>query len=301
MNIDNIRCFISLAECLNFTRAAEKEHITQTAMSRKISTLEKELDVLLLYRDTRQVELTMAGSEFYEKAKELVKLYDHTVKRVHDVQNDFRTLLKLGVGVYDHVLLNRFLNTYKQMMPSNVKLHCMQAPYPALAKDFEDRLIDVIISTDQFEEEFIRMDAEHLGSFTIYSEGWNILLHKDNPLAKLGKVPLNMLDTQTLITMEPGNSEHVRHYFTNWFMIKDSIFVNSFDTKLVMVNANLGVAFAPPFVFPVANRYQNIVLRTTTPPYKARKFCVYYWKNNPNPAVHDFIKKYREFCKKNAL
>ena len=46
MNIDNIRCFISLAECLNFTRAAEKEHITQTAMSRKISALEKELDVL---------------------------------------------------------------------------------------------------------------------------------------------------------------------------------------------------------------------------------------------------------------
>ena len=74
MNIDNIRCFISLAECLNFTRAAEKEHITQTSMSRKISALEKELDVILLYRDTRQVELTMAGSEFYEKAKELIKL-----------------------------------------------------------------------------------------------------------------------------------------------------------------------------------------------------------------------------------
>ena len=40
MNFDNIRCFISLAECLNFTRAAKKEHITQTAMAFKlISTI----------------------------------------------------------------------------------------------------------------------------------------------------------------------------------------------------------------------------------------------------------------------
>ena len=68
MNFDNIRCFISLAECLNFTRAAKKEHITQTAMSRKISALEKELDVYLVYRDTRQVELTAAGQDFYIRA-----------------------------------------------------------------------------------------------------------------------------------------------------------------------------------------------------------------------------------------
>ena len=49
MNIENIQCFISLAECLNFTRAAEREHITQTTMSHKISVLEKELGVKLLY------------------------------------------------------------------------------------------------------------------------------------------------------------------------------------------------------------------------------------------------------------
>ena len=42
MNLDNIRCFVTLAECLNFTRAAAKEHITQTTMSRKISALEKD-------------------------------------------------------------------------------------------------------------------------------------------------------------------------------------------------------------------------------------------------------------------
>ena len=114
MNFDNIRCFISLAECLNFTRAAKKEHITQTAMSRKISALEKELDVYLVYRDTRQVELTAAGQDFYIRAKEIIHLYDDTVKQVQDIQSDFQSELRIGVGVYDHVLLNQFL--YKNFL-----------------------------------------------------------------------------------------------------------------------------------------------------------------------------------------
>ena len=75
MNIENIQCFISLAECLNFTRAAEREHITQTTMSHKISVLEKELGVKLLYRDTKQVFLTNAGTRFYSQAKEIIKMY----------------------------------------------------------------------------------------------------------------------------------------------------------------------------------------------------------------------------------
>lgn len=295
MNIENIRCFISLAECLNFTRAAAKEHITQTAMSRKISSLEKELDVVLLYRDTRQVELTTAGNEFYPKAKEIIRLYDQTVKHVQEAQSDFQAELKLGVGVYDHVLLNRFLGEYVSRLNARVMISCQQAPYPSLAKDFEDRLVDVMISTDQFEEELLSCNGPQLGTFTIDNQDWYLVMHKDNPLSRFDPVPMEMLASQTLLTMHRGNREIVKKKFEQYFPLKDAVFVNSFDSKLVMVNANIGMAFAPPFVFPVADRYQNIVLRKTDPPYHARIFRAYYWKDNPNPFVHDFIEKYRRF------
>lgn len=298
MNIENIRCFISLAECLNFTRAAAKEHITQTAMSRKISALEKELDVVLLYRDTRQVELTTAGNEFLTKAKELINLYDHTVKQVQNAQSDFQAELKLGVGVYDHVLVNRFLGIYVAESQYHTKISCQQSPYAALAKDFEDRLVDIAICTNQYEDEIRAFDPEHLESFLINDDEWYLILHRDNPLAQYERVPLSMLSTQTLLTMERGTLKSIKESFRHRFPIKDAIFVNSFDTKLVMANANFGITFAPPFCFPVADRYQNIVLRKTDPPYRARKFYAYYWNNNPNPMVHDFIHHYRAFCQK---
>ena len=103
------------------------------------------------------------------------------------------------------------------------------------------------------------------------------ILHKDNPLSKLEHIPIEALSTQTVINMHRGSREQVRKIFAPRFPLKESVFVDSFDTKLIMVNAGIGVAFAPPFVFPVADRYTNIVLKKTIPPYDARIFRAYYW------------------------
>lgn len=112
LNLDNVKCFISLAECLNFTKAAEKEHMTQTSMSRKISGLEEELGVRLFYRDNHQVILTDAGSEFYVQAQKLLDVYESTVRLVQNVEQGYARSLKIGVGIYEDELLDTFLGQY---------------------------------------------------------------------------------------------------------------------------------------------------------------------------------------------
>ena len=89
MNLENIKYFISLAECLNFTKAAEKEHMTQTSMSRKISGLEDELGIRLFYRDNHQVVLTDAGREFYVQALKLIDLYSMSVESAQNIHHGF--------------------------------------------------------------------------------------------------------------------------------------------------------------------------------------------------------------------
>lgn len=51
MTIENLHCFVALAKELNFTKAAQRSHITQAAMSRKISSIEDELGIRLLDRN----------------------------------------------------------------------------------------------------------------------------------------------------------------------------------------------------------------------------------------------------------
>ena len=65
MDIHSLQCFLSLAQYLNYTKTAEKEHLTQPSLSRKIDNSKAELGVRLFNRDSHQVSLTEAGKEFY--------------------------------------------------------------------------------------------------------------------------------------------------------------------------------------------------------------------------------------------
>ena len=71
MDIANIHSFVVLAELLSFAKTAEKEHISQSTLSRRIQSLEKGLNVQLFQRDTRNIKLTEAGKEFYFQANKL--------------------------------------------------------------------------------------------------------------------------------------------------------------------------------------------------------------------------------------
>ena len=68
----HLRVLLAVAEERNFTRAAERLHLAQPAVSRAIAQLERELGVELLERTTREVHLTTAGTALTERAAAIV-------------------------------------------------------------------------------------------------------------------------------------------------------------------------------------------------------------------------------------
>jgi DNA-binding transcriptional LysR family regulator len=69
MELRQLQYFIAVAEELHFGHAAEREHLTQAALSQQVQRLERELGVRLLDRTTRCVQLTTAGGLFLDEAR----------------------------------------------------------------------------------------------------------------------------------------------------------------------------------------------------------------------------------------
>jgi DNA-binding transcriptional LysR family regulator len=95
-HLRDLRYFVAVAEELNFTRAAERLHLSQPALSKQIRGLETTLRAQLFRRDRRQVELTAAGTALHAVARSLLQDWDDGVAVVGDTAAQDARVLRVG-------------------------------------------------------------------------------------------------------------------------------------------------------------------------------------------------------------
>jgi monoterpene epsilon-lactone hydrolase len=89
----HLRSFVAVAEDLNFGRAAQRLYLSQPALSRQISALEKLVGCELLRRSTHRVELTLAGEALLDRARRLLHDLDEAVSITQSVGDELATRL----------------------------------------------------------------------------------------------------------------------------------------------------------------------------------------------------------------
>jgi DNA-binding transcriptional LysR family regulator len=89
VELRHLEYFVAVAAELNFSRAAQRIHVVQSALSASVSRLEKELGVELFDRSKRQIALTAAGEVFLQHARDVI----HTAHRARTSVDAFRDQL----------------------------------------------------------------------------------------------------------------------------------------------------------------------------------------------------------------
>ncbi|WP_294855205.1 LysR family transcriptional regulator [uncultured Oscillibacter sp.] len=277
MTIDNLECFVTLAQELSFTKAAERANISQTAISRKIASVENELQVSLFLRNHHKVELTNAGREFYNKTVRMLQEYQNSVVQAQNVQKGVRDTIQVGFGVYEHVLLQPVIQQFFRKYPVP-RINCLQYKYKELLDELMRDHIDIIVSSDQF---IATVPRDKLVLALLHDRPWVLALNKDNKLAANDVINLAALENENVITMHEGSISTVRSAFRGMVPFCSIDYVNSFEAKLMLINAARGVGFIPSFVD--TSRYENIVTRGVDPLYRPRRYYAIYKKENSNP------------------
>lgn len=118
MGIQRLPVFISAAENLNFTRAAEEQCISQTAVSQQIKLLENELGYELFVRGKRGVSLTPAGEVFYRQCRQLMTRYNDAAAQGRKVALGNTTDLRIGyAGAYELWTIVSQIRRYRRLHP----------------------------------------------------------------------------------------------------------------------------------------------------------------------------------------
>jgi DNA-binding transcriptional LysR family regulator len=118
MNLERLKTFKAVSETLHFRRTAARLHLSQSAVSQQISTLEDELGVMLLERIGRRVFLTPAGRALADEASKILAAVDRALESVRTYRTGESGSLRLGAsttpGVY---LVPEVLGRFRTALP----------------------------------------------------------------------------------------------------------------------------------------------------------------------------------------
>jgi len=96
MDLNQLRSFIAVAECGNLTRASERVHLSQPAVSAQIKALEDDLDQRLFHRSSAGMELTQAGRRLLEYAERVVAAADDLKLAARVLKGEVAGKLRIG-------------------------------------------------------------------------------------------------------------------------------------------------------------------------------------------------------------
>ncbi|MEO0489611.1 MAG: LysR family transcriptional regulator [Cyanobacteria bacterium J06659_2] len=184
MEIRDLRCFMVLAETLNFRQAAEQLHMSQPPLTRLIRRLEHELGVTLFQRTTRSVELTDAGQVLRKEAQGLLAHADETARQVRHGTSPASK--RLGIGYIPSVLYT--------VLPKILNL--CRTHFADLELDLHERRTTAVLVNELNRAEidigfiFQPMYSPFVETKCVYREPMKLAVPKDHPRAHETSVKL---------------------------------------------------------------------------------------------------------------
>lgn len=247
MELRHLRYFEALAATLNFTRAAERLHISQPPLSRQIQQLEEELGVALIDRSARPLALTRAGAFFYEQSTQiLARVQELTVatRRLGMGQRRW-----IGVGFVPTMLYGVLPDIIHRFMAENpdVDINLTELTTIQQVEALRAGRIDVGFAR-------LNLEGEGLDYTLIHQDPLVAAVPANSPLADPGfTLTLSDLARHTLILYpaqpRPSFADQVLAQFrAREIPVTSSFEANGVQTAIGLVAAGVGITVVPSSV-----------------------------------------------------
>jgi len=199
MELRHLRYFIALAGSLNFTRAAERVHVTQSTLSHQIRQLEDEIGQPLFERIGKRVFMTEAGETFLAYALRALKEIDQGLGEIK--QDLAQTTGEVRVGTTHTFNLNFIPDCVAQLLrrSPSVKIVIEELPADAIARKLEASELDVGVAYRPEAPSELRFEP-------LFNEELVLVVSASHPLAARRRIRMIELHREPLVLLPSGFS-----------------------------------------------------------------------------------------------
>jgi LysR family transcriptional regulator, transcriptional activator of the cysJI operon len=196
MQIESLKVFCDLTETESFTKAAQINEITQSAVSQQISSLERQFKSLLIERSKKKFRLTREGQVLYEYSKQIIQTYDSLHNRLQEIKDIISGTIRVAtiysIGLHDlPPYLKKFLKTFP-----TVNVHIEYRRANQVYEDVLGNVVDLGLVAYPVKDPKLEL-------IPLRKDALVMICHPSHPLAKNKTVKLSQLGGQKFIGFEP--------------------------------------------------------------------------------------------------
>lgn len=301
MNLNQLEYFISVAETLNFTKAASNCFISQTAMTQQIKALERTVGVPLFVRDKHHVELTSAGEVFLKEAKQIVDHSQKALKLARNTSTGIQGKITIGfICGYGQGRLVDILKEFHNLYP-NIQIALIKENMSVLFEKMEKGECDIIFTIAPYRQSFDQFEHLFLTSYPLLAA-----LDPDNPLSQKNTLSYSDLQNEDFIIMQPYRrakdeaEESMLIYDRGGFFPNIVAMEGDPEILLSMISVGLGISILPEYII---RNYQKdshlkfLPLFRENGSVETMDFELSWPKQNKNPIIDhllDLVKNNRK-------
>lgn len=194
MDFNRLRCFLTIAEELNMTRAAEKLLISQPSLSRYMMELEDELGQPLFIRGKRRLELTTQGQLLKERAAQIIALVDKTAIDISSSKEELSGTIYLAAAETDGILLVGTVMKELTSVNPRIKLDIHSGDGISVRERIDKGLAD-------FGLVYGVVDSNKYHSIELpYADQWGVIMRSDDELASKTVIKRSDLLNKPILT-----------------------------------------------------------------------------------------------------
>jgi len=196
MQIESLKVFCDLADTESFTKAAQINEVTQSAVSQQISSLERMFKSLLIERSKKKFRLTREGQVLYEYSKQVIATYEALQSKLQEIKDIISGTIRVAtiysIGLHDlPPYLKRFLKGYP-----TVNVHVEYRRANQVYEDVIGNVVDLgLVAYPQRDQK--------LEVYPLRKDPLVLIVHPQHPFAKGKSVRIKSLSGQKFIGFEP--------------------------------------------------------------------------------------------------